>query len=90
VYKHTPGPWRISADGNDVENDEGAGVCALYADETADANAALIAAAPELLEALAYLLPRAHRHLCDGAKLRQIAALADRANGRDPDRPLDA
>ena len=49
ISQHTPGPWEVSKDGNDVENAEGAGVCALYADKTADANAALIAAAPELL-----------------------------------------
>ena len=45
----TPGPWHISADNNDVENVNDAGVCALYADESSQANAKLIAAAPELL-----------------------------------------
>ena len=45
----TPGPWHISADNNDVENVNDAGVCALYADESSQANAELIAAAPELL-----------------------------------------
>ena len=52
MSKHTPGPWKLSRDGNDIENADGAGVCAMYADETAPANAALIAAAPDLLEAL--------------------------------------
>lgn len=49
--EHTPGPWRVSADGNDVENVSGAGVCTMYADETEQANARLIAAAPDLLRA---------------------------------------
>ena len=50
--KHTIGPWKISKDKNDIENAMGTGVCALYADETAEANARLIAAAPDLLKAL--------------------------------------
>lgn len=50
--QHTPGPWHINRDGNDVENVNDAGVCAMYADETSEANARLIAAAPEMLEAL--------------------------------------
>ena len=54
--KHTPGPWHISKDGNDVENVMDAGVCAMYADETATANAHLMAAAPDLLAALDSLL----------------------------------
>lgn len=49
----TPGPWKVN--GDDVENAEGAGVCAMYADETADANARLIAAAPEMRDILAWL-----------------------------------
>ena len=49
--KHTPGPWKISADGNDIENVYGAVVYFRYADETAEANARLMAAAPELLAA---------------------------------------
>lgn len=53
---HTPGPWSVSCSGNDVENVSGAGVCALYADETAEANARLIAAAPDLLAAAEAML----------------------------------
>jgi len=49
---YTPGPWTISEDGTDVNNVEGAGVCAIYADESSEANARLIAASPDLLEAL--------------------------------------
>ena len=53
--EHTPGPWRVSVNGNDVENAEGAGVCALYADETEAANARLIAAAPKMFDQLVYV-----------------------------------
>ena len=56
MSKHTPGPWKVSSSGNDIENAYGAGVCALYADESSEANARLIAAAPELLEALERLV----------------------------------
>ncbi len=52
IKQHTPAPWHVSADGNDVENVNGAGVCSLYADETADANGRLIAAAPAMLARL--------------------------------------
>ncbi len=64
--KHTPGPWFVDCDGDgkqnsgwtstheEVSDDD---VCEVYGgncddDETRAANAALIAAAPELLEAL--------------------------------------
>ncbi len=53
MSNHTKGPWRVSESGNDVEQDSeaGFGICAMYADESSSANARLIAAAPELLEA---------------------------------------
>jgi hypothetical protein len=57
--KFTEGPWHVSADGCDVENAEGAGVCTMYADETAEANAALIASAPILYKSLRFLVDAA-------------------------------
>jgi hypothetical protein len=58
MNKHTPGPWKTSNDGCDIEaiygpnKEDVLGICSMYADESSEANAALIAAAPELLEAL--------------------------------------
>jgi len=79
--KFTPGPWRASKDGFDVENVVGAGVCALYADETCEANARLIAAAPEMYEAVATLV----RMVTDGdwttVELNEARALLARVEG---------
>ena len=54
--RHTPGPWKVSKNGNDIEmaNSDNAGIATLYAiSELQDkANAKLIAASPEMLEAL--------------------------------------
>ena len=66
--QHTPGPWKVSETGSDVEQDSEAafGICALYADEASSANARLIAAAPELLD----LLKRMKRHLDGGGSIQ--------------------
>jgi len=52
MSRHTPGPWKV-----DEHNDVGAegrhvATLSLYGDGSDDANAHLIAAAPDLLEAL--------------------------------------
>lgn len=56
MNKHTPGPWRMSHDHDDawfLEYSDGTiGEVLLWDGDTARANAHLIAAAPELLEAL--------------------------------------
>jgi hypothetical protein len=56
---HTPGPWHIDHDdrpgmkwNHHICGSNGRAVCLITHSETADANARLIAAAPELLEAL--------------------------------------
>ena len=52
---HTPGPWKVSENGCDIETahkDSPTGICTMFAYEKSDADAAIIAAAPELLEAL--------------------------------------
>ncbi len=51
--KSTPGPWKISENKCDIEQDSESmfGICTMYADESSMANARLIAAAPDLLEA---------------------------------------
>jgi hypothetical protein len=62
--KHTPGPWVIQTDNrgfywiDKLTNDGGFSICNLGNVEEAKANAALIAAAPELLEACRDTLTR--------------------------------
>lgn len=63
--KHTPGPWSVDADGSvQVVAASGATVAEVYGTDAGErwANATLIAAAPDLLEAcrgaLAYLRAR--------------------------------
>jgi hypothetical protein len=65
-HKHTPGPWRFSSDGYIVSSATGERVCSPHStllggkvsDQIKDLkrNARLIAASPELLEALTLLL----------------------------------
>ena len=56
MSKHTPGPWTVVSEGMvspKVVGANGFGIChTTYAPTGAEANARLIAAAPELLEAL--------------------------------------
>ena len=54
--KHTKGPWRVGQNGYDIEQDNKAAfaICLIYSGESSKANAQLIAAATELLEALKY------------------------------------
>lgn len=49
--QHTPGPWKVVTFGMVVESADGVRVCETHATDR-EANARLIAAAPELLEAL--------------------------------------
>lgn len=55
--KHAPGHWVIRNTGRDPDVFTAAGdlVCSVYTDENAEADARLIAAAPDLLEALVLL-----------------------------------
>jgi hypothetical protein len=61
--KHTPGPWRLTGDKlfrltRQIEDTNGMGLAHAYGnDAEADANARLIAAAPDLLAAIETLLP---------------------------------
>jgi hypothetical protein len=58
TFKHTPGPWATlppaDSDSGNWEIEDGFGrTCVVFGEDTdASANAALIAAAPELLDAL--------------------------------------
>lgn len=93
--QHTPGPWVI--DGNRIRTDyirfEGAvrGVCVAQVDKAgvgtpqAEANARLMAAAPELLAALKDILacPNWHPEFSGSLWNNAVAAIA-RAEGRQP------
>ena len=55
MSKHTPGPWKIThtaLNGYRVSDSTGWGVAVVLKDTNDDANARLIAAAPQMLEAL--------------------------------------
>ena len=61
AFKGTPGEWRIDANGIGIDSTNGYGVCVcaggLPGDEAElSANAALIAAAPDMLKALVAML----------------------------------
>ena len=101
---HTPGPWNLSksGDGKSITIGEGQSswgtrVGEVYRDDIdsdeADANARLIAAAPEMLEALidAYKIIRRHENpdLPGSAELRSIKALIERATGRKIEEVID-
>lgn len=88
--KHTPGPWRVSADGVDVGSEDsfnpfgGCGCCGspwLTADdpEVAKADARLIAAAPELLEACQAMIEwddREQDHAVDFSACTELCRVA--------------
>ena len=55
MSKHTPGPWKIThseVNGYRVSDSTGWGVAVVLKDTNDEANARLIAAAPQMLEAL--------------------------------------
>ena len=56
--RFTPGPWRIVRYCEDIEIANVADLLHFYGGETAEANAALIAAAPELYAALEAMVAR--------------------------------
>lgn len=74
--KHTPGPWSVSKDGDDYNityNTDGNWLATVYDDDDPvagrpESDASLIAAAPELLEALR----RAERFITNGLELGYI------------------
>lgn len=90
--KHTPGPWRIS---NVLSNRlqigvKGEEIAALQYGENKEANAHLIAAAPEMLEALHLAVGHLEqRQVLDGVKshrtntLKVLNAAIAKAEGRE-------
>ena len=95
MSKHTPGPWQVSAGAVDnprliVENDLALPICAMslrgvHGDtRRMEANARLIAAAPELLEALEMAEDRIESERRSGEfdpLLRDIRAVISKATG---------
>lgn len=64
MFKHTPGPWHFDDHANRIETTAGRNILDMiprsehFSTKERDANARLIAAAPELLEALEHFLGR--------------------------------
>ena len=102
--KHTPGPWLAKPtgpwdgwDGWSVEDASGSVVCDAHGSQlsgTREANARLIAGAPEMLEALKAYEAWADKTICKDVELsgirKQIRAAIARATGEqhDPNAPL--
>ena len=85
--KHTPGPWRIDPGPGFSRNriEDADGICVAFAwglGLEADANARLIAAAPDLLVALKEAADPIAGHL-HGPTLDRALAAIDKAEGRD-------
>lgn len=91
--KHTPGPWVAVKAGHgpiDIMDPRGRDVVTVYGGVDPGsyaANAALIAAAPELLEALQMVLGKMSDWNQDGETIRQIKAALDKAQPRVPGPP---
>lgn len=89
---HTPGPWKVAAASLDVWEDGGYTICEVYPPSANSpekvANARLIAAAPELLEALEMLMPQyPSRGMCDEydrAMWENAEAAIAKATGKSP------
>ena len=84
--KHTPGPWTYRKDDDSIiAPHEGLQVCQLNdgTNSQCEANAALIAAAPELLEALKGLADHAHQCAHFGAMdlLERADSAIEKAEG---------
>lgn len=84
--KHTPGPWYYT--GEYINTATGDNICRIMGritlrDGVSDANAALIAAAPELLEALKGLVAHAHQcaHFGDMKLLERADSAIEKAEG---------
>ena len=89
MTQHTPGPWSVyhsdtpEFSGHVIHCGGPARLALVPLDSvSAEANASLIAAAPDLLAALAYCLPRVHRHLADEAELAKVRAAIAKVEGK--------
>jgi hypothetical protein len=91
--KHTPGPWRFNPVGEVRGADWNVVVCDTYGngdDDVADADARLIAAAPELLAACERALMLMSPAACGGrvanvdSLIAEIGEAVDKAKGEKP------
>lgn len=91
--KHTPGPWEYGKLNNyeyfDVEH-KGTRICSLFThmdgdteeQEEAEANAQLIASAPDMLEALQKCVKAMENSNCDSLITDQAKAIIKKATGQ--------
>jgi molybdopterin-guanine dinucleotide biosynthesis protein A len=86
MSNHTPGPWDSDPDiDGTLRAYDGAPICVVCAHNDTEANALLIAAAPDLLSALR-LAVRQNEHdmLMTGEELRTCLAAIAKAEGTAP------
>jgi len=90
VSKHTPGPWKFGKDGAIEHNNvqiyiDGADGTLIVYGQVKDADARLIAAAPDLLESLKDMVDLVEL-MCpfDGPQQRKARAAIARATGEQP------
>ena len=84
MTKHTPGPWNFYDDSNDGKTNRieivavGKTVARIYHSVPAEdlPNARLIAAAPDLLNALKRILDEPNNTMSDGKALKEIIRIA--------------
>lgn len=98
MTKHTPGPWYIESEGNPVtkwissKEDETGPVCVVFSrnggkPSVVDANARLITAAPEMLDALRSMLKAFNVPEIDSivalSAVEKARAVVEKATGQD-------
>lgn len=78
MTKHTQGPWRIQGENKDTVTFDAFGSCAQLCGRNLQSNATLIAAAPDLLEALIALEKKAveMRKLIDPKTWAELESMA--------------
>lgn len=82
---YTKGPWAYDDNTATVDNDLGVSVCGINVDlDNYEANAALIAAAPELLAALVQLMEYTTDRGLDGAAHDVARAAIAKATAQPP------
>jgi hypothetical protein len=81
---HTPGPWRVDFGGIYIRAEDGTRICEYGIDEPYEANARLIAAAPELLAALQRIASSDNPYEPCGWAIKTAQAAIAKATGATP------